>query len=366
MFFVPWGFHIKNNIIYDGLVWPMRFLNQWRLPILFVISGMGTYYALAKRTGLQFSAERIKRLLLPLVFGMIVVIPPQVYIERIAKDQFSGTYFDFWPSEAFLGVYPVGNLSWHHLWFLPYLLVFSLILSPVFLYLKKQPDCDWLSWVNRKISSPITIYFFTMPLFLTEFLLEPYFPATHALTDDWFTFFWYFFLFLYGFVLMNSRGIFWKMVQANRRKFLINGLIGFLLLVGSQIAYEDSLLVHFTGACIKAFNLWSWILAIFGYAARYLNHHSKWLAYSNEAVYPFYILHQSIMMVFGFYLMELNLGFWPKAAIMVFGTFMGSFVLYEYFIKRISFVRPLFGLKPKNNLVEKPGHQARVVINSRS
>lgn len=97
MFFVPWDFHLKNNVIYEWITFPMLFLNQWRLPILFVISGMGTWYALGKRNAWQFSGERIKRLLLPLVFGMIFIIPPQVYLERLAKGQFTGSYFDFWP-----------------------------------------------------------------------------------------------------------------------------------------------------------------------------------------------------------------------------------------------------------------------------
>src|SRR5690606_16631767 len=83
MFFVPWGFHIKNNSIYDWLRYPMLFLNQWRLPILFVISGMGTYYALSKRSARQFALERINRLLLPLAVGMLFIVPPQIYIERI-------------------------------------------------------------------------------------------------------------------------------------------------------------------------------------------------------------------------------------------------------------------------------------------
>lgn len=100
MFFVPWGWHIKNNVIYDWLTIPMWFLNQWRLPILFIISGMGTFYALRKRTGKQFAMERIKRLYIPLTFGMLFIIPPQVYIERMVQNQFSGSYFDFWPLKA--------------------------------------------------------------------------------------------------------------------------------------------------------------------------------------------------------------------------------------------------------------------------
>src|SRR5690554_6223487 len=117
MFFVPWGWHIKNNIIYEGLVWPMLFVNQWRLPILFVISGMGTYFSIRKRDSGGYALERLGRLGLPLVVGMLLVVPPQVYLERISTGAFRGSFFDFWPRHAFTGSYPDGNLSWHHLWF---------------------------------------------------------------------------------------------------------------------------------------------------------------------------------------------------------------------------------------------------------
>ena len=111
MFFVPWGYHVKNNVIYDWIRWPMLFLNQWRLPILFVISGMGTAFALAFRTGGQFIGERGRRLGIPLLFGMLVIIPPQVYVERVSDGEFLGSYFDFLLGPAFQGIYPSGNLS---------------------------------------------------------------------------------------------------------------------------------------------------------------------------------------------------------------------------------------------------------------
>ncbi|MEL7147300.1 MAG: acyltransferase family protein, partial [Bacteroidota bacterium] len=128
MFFVPWGWHIKNNEIYRWLIWPMLFLNQWRLPILFVISGMGTYFALSYRSGWQFAKERWLRLGLPILVGMLFIVPPQVYIERVADGDFTGSYLTYWTTIAFEGAYPTGNISWHHLWFLPYLLIFSLLL----------------------------------------------------------------------------------------------------------------------------------------------------------------------------------------------------------------------------------------------
>ncbi|MGY6742483.1 MAG: acyltransferase family protein [Cecembia sp.] len=345
MFFVPWGFHIKNNVIYEGIKWPMLFVNQWRLPILFVISGMGTYYALSKRSGGQFAMERIKRLFLPLLVGILFIVPPQVYFERLDKGQFEGSFFDYWPAQAFIGIYPEGNFSWHHLWFLPYLLVFSLLLIPSFLYLRNNPQTSLIKWVSRLAARPMALFWLIVPLYLWESLLEPFFPSTHALWGDWFNVVNYLTLFFYGFLLISVGDVFWKTVATNRRKYLYLGIAGFSLMIGLRMFWEDSTLVHFIEALFKVVNLWAWILALFGYASAYLNQSSNTLSYANEAVYPFYILHQTITIAIGFYLMDLDWGFWPKFIIMVVGTFGISWLIYEAVIRRWTWIRPLFGLK---------------------
>ncbi|MBX2896450.1 MAG: acyltransferase family protein [Cyclobacteriaceae bacterium] len=347
MFFVPWSFHIKNNTIYPDIRWPMLFLNQWRLPLLFVISGMGTWFALSKRSGWQFARERATRLLIPLIVGMIFIVPPQVYFERLANVQISGSYLDYWPARAFSGVYPEGNLSWHHLWFLPYLLVFSLILLPVFLYLCKHPQATLLNQIRKLAATPFGLYAFIIPLYFWESLLEPFFSSTHALIGDWFNLINFGTFFLYGFLLITVGDDFWKTVQAHRRKYLYCGIIGFSGLMGIWLFLEDSTLVHFIEALFKVFNLWSWIICLMGYAAVYLNKPSSILSYANEAVYPFYIVHQTITIAIGYYLMDLTWGFWPKFLVMVSGTFGGSWFIYEFTIRRWSWIRPLFGLTNK-------------------
>lgn len=347
MFFVPWEFHIKNNHLYHWLTYPMWFLNQWRLPILFVISGMGTYYALQKRTGKQFVLERIKRLYIPLNVGIFFIIPPQVYLERLVKNQFHGNYFDFWPFNAFNGVYPSGNMSWHHLWFLPYLLLFSVILIPLFLYFKNHPDSGFNTGLKQLVKSPFGLYVFIIPLYFIEAFIEPFFPVTHALIGDWFTIFNCITLFFYGFLLITVKDTFWITVENYRKYFLATGIVSFTIMLLITIKYEDSSIRHFTEAFFKVLNLWSWILTLFGFAAKYLNQKSKILSYSNEAVYPFYILHQTVMIIIAYSLIDLN---WPagvKAFIMISGTFGLSWVLYEFLIRRWSYVRPLFGLKKK-------------------
>jgi glucan biosynthesis protein C len=348
MFFVPWGFHIKNNVIYGDIRWPMLFVNQWRLPILFVISGMGTYYALSKRSGRQFALERIKRLFLPLVVGILFIVPPQVYFERLDKAQFEGGFFEYWPVQAFVGVYPEGNFSWHHLWFLPYLLLFSLVLIPAFLYLRNNPQAGLIKKVSRLASKPFGLFWLIIPLYFWESLLEPFFPSTHALWGDWFNVVNYLSLFFYGFLLISVKDTFWETVAINRRKYLYIGVLGFSAMIGLRLIWEDSTLIHFIEALFKVVNLWAWILTLFGYASAYLNQASRTLTYANEAVYPFYILHQTITIAIGYYLMDLDWGFWSKFTIMVVGTFGFSWMIYEAAIRRWRWVRPLFGMKNKD------------------
>lgn len=345
MFFVPWEWHIKNKQLYQWLEFPMLFVNQWRLPVLFVISGMGTSYALAKRNGYQFAAERIKRLLLPLVVGILLIVPPQVYFERLSRGEFTGSFWDFWPSHAFLGIYPEGNFSWHHLWFLPYLLVFSLLATPLFLYLRRHPSHEFFHWLEQQVKRPIGLLWFVLPLLVTHIFLRPYFPVTHALLGDWYALVHYGILFLYGFVLIMIKDAFWETVRQNRRAFLMLGILSFGCWLLPIFSSNDSIWLESSRALIKVVNCWSWILVLFGYAAHYLNRRSTTLTFANQAVYPFYILHQTITVSLGFYIKDLDWPFGSKAFFLVGGTFIISWVLYECFIRRIAFLRPLFGLK---------------------
>ena len=347
MFFVPWGWHIKNNEVYNWLQWPMLFLNQWRLPILFVISGMGTYYALSKRSLGQFNWERFVRLGVPLIFGILLIVPPQLYLERLTEGQFSGSYLEYYENMAFRnGTYPEGDLSWHHLWFLPYLLVFSILLSPAFIYLKHNKS-KLVDWVKRQLQKSLGLYIFILPLYLLEAFMEPFFEVTHALIDDWFNFSFSLLLFFYGFLLIATGEVFWVSLQRIRKKALLFGIFAFSLQVGIWLFLEDGYLVHFTEAFLKVVNVWSWILVLFAYAAKFLNQSSEKLAYANRAVYPFYILHQTITIVIAYYLMNLNWGFFPKAIILIIGTFGLSWLIYDLVILRINFLHPLFGLKKR-------------------
>lgn len=351
MFFVPWDFHIKNNIIYPDLVYPMSFLNQWRLPLLFVISGMGVYFAFQKRTGGQFAVERVRRLLIPLIFGMLFIVPPQIYFEYLDHGVFNGSYlFDFWPREVLTkGLYkfnPDGALSWHHLWFILYLFIFSIALIPLFVYLRKHPKAWLIRTAGSLAEKKAGLYLFIVPLFLWEILLQIKYPTSNTLVGDWYALVNFCTLFFYGFLLISVKEKFWNNVTQNRWLYLVVGIIGFtLIIINQQIdPYPYKYIVF---RLIKVFNLWSWILALFGFAAVYLNKPGKFLSYANEAVYPFYILHQTVIITLGYYLKDVSMGFWPKFSIMSIFTFLATWIIYEFLIRRYNPMRFLFGMRRK-------------------
>ncbi|MDW3192463.1 MAG: acyltransferase family protein [Cytophagales bacterium] len=345
MFYVPWGWHIKNDLIHDWMRWPMIFVNQWRLPILFVISGMGTAFALGHRSSGQFIKERFLRLAIPLGVGMLMIVPPQVYIERIVNGDFTGSYWAWWTGPAFDGVYPEGNISWHHLWFLPYLFIYSLILSPVFIWIRNKFTSNLQSFGERLAAKPGLLFVFVFPLYLYESLLEPFFNVTHNLVHDWFNFISSMTLFFYGFLLINMDKKLWEAIHQLR---FIAPTVGLFAFSGELIIwfnFEDSTIIHFTEALFKTTYLWSAIITIFAWAKIYLNKPSKLISYANRAVYPFYIFHQTVTIILGYFLLQVDYPFGIEITIMVGGTFLICWVLYEGVVLRTKVTKVMFGVK---------------------
>ncbi len=310
---------------------------------------MGTRYALSHRSGSLFRMERLKRLGIPLLVGLAIVVPPQLYIERVLHNEFVGSYANFYISECFRGMYPEGNLSWHHLWFLPYLLIFSLILSPLFIHLRDQPQSKYIQFGKRILSKKYGLYLFIIPLVCIEIFVEPFFPVTHALFDDYYTILFYAKLFLFGYVWISLKSEFWQSVDQLKNQSFWIGIIAFTMYFIVMTQFDDGLLIHILEAIIKLINMWAWIIVLFGFASKYLNRPSKYLAYCNEAVYPFYILHQSVQIILCYVFIQLNLNSSMTFIGLSFGTFFFSWLLYECIIRRVGTLRPLFGLKKRTN-----------------
>ena len=163
MIFNTWGWHIKNDQQYGGMLRSiMIFLHNWRMPLLFLLSGAGTYFALGKRTPGQYLSERFKRLFIPLVAGIFILVPVQVYIEKASV---YGSLLDFYP-HMFEGIYPEGNFSWHHLWFIAYLFVIALFISPFLGLLRSEKFAGFTSRLEGIVTKPsCPEYFHTFHFF---------------------------------------------------------------------------------------------------------------------------------------------------------------------------------------------------------
>ena len=346
MIFVPWQYHIKNNITSEGFVIPMMFLNQWRLPLLFVISGMGTCYALSYKTGKIFLRERTLRLVIPIIFGMLILVPPQVYVERLSQGVNYKSYLDFY-AHLFNGTYPTGNLSWHHLWFIVYLFFYTLIFTPIFIYIRSNPNNRFIELLKNSIRKyPSAIMLFPIPLIIIESILYPIYGYTLSFWRDWYTLSFYGILFLYGFILISIKDIFWNLLEKYRFYFFIMALVltvTFFVLLRTN--YQSLIYV------VRLYNLWIWILLLLGYSTKYLNKPSALLTYRNEAVYPFYILHHTVLLILGFYIVQLNVNIAFKFLMLVIGTFGIVWFIYELFIRKYRLLRFLFGMKPEKQKI---------------
>lgn len=343
MVFVPWDFYLKNN---ETSVWfdlPMFFTHQWRLPLLFIISGIGTCFSISRRSLRGFAGERFLRLFIPLIFGMLVIIPPQVYFERLVEGIPYSSYWDFYVHDAFTkGRYiHGGNIGWHHLWFIAYLIIFTMAL----IIIKKALDA--FSPYFRKM-----IYFskgwgvfllICIPTFLSEYLLRPLFPITLALWADYFILSEYIWFFLCGYLIAKNIDDMWPLFKRSKYPALCIGVISYFI-YGHLYLFPD---YEFVKAILRTLNVWCMLFAVFGFAIQYLNKKSKWLSYANEAVYPFYILHQTAIIGIIYYIRDWELNIFTKFIIVVVGTTLICWALYHFFIRKIGVLRFLFGLRPR-------------------
>lgn len=350
MFFVPWGWHVKNNVIVESLIYPMLFFSQWRLSLLFFISGVGISFALKSRTVLSFVAERIRRLFIPIVFGMLVVVPPQVYFERTQAHQIAVSYAQFYPSVFEFISYPKVNLTWNHLWFVKYLLIHSFIGIPIFLSLRSKTGQHLLAKFYQFILHPIRIYLMMIPLMILFWMLDKTFPTTNNLIHEKFKLINSFLLVIIGFILGQAKS-FWEMAEKYRKEYLwavlVFGIL-FFWVVEKRIGLSDDQYFIAKGI-ITRLNAFSDILCICGFAKYYLNFTNKGLQYSNEAVFPFYILHQTITVAIGFYIADFNWIWQLKLIILMLGTFFGAWGIYHFLIRPFNFIRLLFGVKSREN-----------------
>jgi len=345
MLFVGWGWHITNDETIPALVWPMDLAHRLRMPLLFVIAGAGMWFALQRRSGKSFTGERTLRLLVPAIVGMFLIVPPQIYIERIAHGEWHGGYLDFYLQRVLqFQPYPTGNFSWHHLWFIIYLYAYVLLLLPLMLWWRKaRPVLKPGAWILA----------LALPLGINEALLKPLFPETHNLVHDWYVFIHYLLLTVYGFVLASSPAT-WDWLAKFRRPALAIAITSTVTVIGLLLAglirhdsVADSILAN-------AFT-WTWLMVFLGYGRQYLSFGNRLLTWARDASYPIYILHQTVIILIAYFVIRQPWAAWIKYWVVAATTLAACALIYEFLVRRVGFLRVAFGMK-----ATKP--EARVLL----
>lgn len=353
MWFNEWGWHVKNSETSTTFQYWMVWSHYVRMPLLLFISGAGTFMALGKRTPGQFVGERFQRLFIPLVFGMFVVVPPQIYFEYISKYK---SYWDFYKTVFEFQPYPGGSFSWHHLWFVLYLLLFSLLALPLLKYLRSDRSARFKQSVLRVLSSPAGLLFIpAFVLLISQILLRPYFPEeTHDLAHDWAFFTFYFLFFMMG-ILCYSSAELWNAIGRSRKHLLVAMIVslipfyiiylhwrGHIMLPGDDRTHE----IIFDVSAL--FVSWFTVITIIAYGQHYLNRPHPWLSKINEGLYPFYILHQTVIIWIGYYICQLSWSISAKYWTISFLTAVSCVAFYLLVIRPFNLMRLLFGVKIKS------------------
>ncbi|TWT10088.1 acyltransferase family protein [Reyranella sp. CPCC 100927] len=348
MAYTSWGWHVKDPQHALWLEAVMRFMNRWRMPLVFLVSGAAILLALGRRTPGAFVRDRLQRLLLPLAFGMLVIVPPQVYLERLQRGQFSGSFLEFLP-QALTGVYPAGNMSWHHLWFLAYVLILTLVLLPVFLWMRSPAGAATLDRLSQRVAAQGgLLWLLVLPPTAIQVWLAPLSSNRNGLVGDWVGLASAALLLLYGALLLRGP-LLLDLMARQRWLALAVGIVSYAAL---YIAFfsnpawpSPALASRLDHILLENINGLAWLFAITGFVTRHLRTRPAGLAYATEAVYPFYILHQTVTVIVAYHLASADLPVSLKFVLTAGATFLGTWLIYEGIVRRIDFLRPLFGLK---------------------
>lgn len=320
--FAPLLGFIQNDRMLEYLWPPLQILNIWRIPLLFFVSGMGVFFAMRRRKWFQLLGERSLRILLPLLYGSIAVVPLHLYLLQ----KYNGDPLTYYPFPG-------------HLWFLVNIFLYVVLLLPVFLLLRKFPG-NFLSDMLRKclVKSPWFMAVFLVPVCATAAITNPDSFAAFALSPHGFVF--GLVCFLQGFFMVSLGDEFWSAL--NSAKYWLLALAAALYLLR---------LLHFgfegTPNILNGLECVSWVLAIFGFGRQFLNRPGKLLAYLSAAVYPTYIFHMFAQHLGATFIFPLKIAAELKLVLLFIFTFAVCYAVYEI-LRRIKYLRPLIGLRLEN------------------
>jgi glucan biosynthesis protein C len=347
--FYTWGgWYIQNWEKSKGLSNIALFIDHWHMPLFFLLAGVSTWFALGFRSGGQYVKERFTRLLVPLIFGLLVIVPPQIYFELLHTNRISrslASYVDFYP-HFFDGRY-TGEFDMGHLWFIAYLFFFSLLMLPLFLFFKRDTGQRVIGRLAGFLSLPGMIFLLAIPVMVANYLLLDFYPnPIYFLT-----------FFILGYVLVADAR-FDDAIARHKGVALVLG-VG-LFVVWISLVTRDVISRYWMQPIPRDLIAWFCLIAILGYGKQFLNFTNGFLRYAGEASYPVYILHQTVIVIIAYYVVRWQAGALTKFAIIVATSLAVTVVLYDVVVKRTNVTRFLFGMRLKKKPEQEPAPRPRV------
>lgn len=346
MFYVPWGWHVKSaHAPVTALELPMKLMNTWRLPLLFFISGVALRYALDKVHHLPLLRRRFYLLFVPLLFGMYIVCAPQAWHELVQKGVWEGSIWEFyrsyidWPWSSPEG-WPIITPTWNHLWYLLYVLVYSVVLIVISLATSRKAD----QLIERIGYLPGLILIVPIAHVCLMFVLFDSVGASQTLWGDWYNLTASFLIMALGFAIAKVPE-FWTRI-ANLRWVTL----GVMLLLGGIVV-----LIHFDAKMFqwsRPFQLaasifygWALIWALLGWGQSLLSRQTPLLDYLSAAVFTYYMLHQTIIIMVGAPLTALHWPLWIESGTLLLSTAIGCWAGYHFLARRIGRFGVLLGAR---------------------
>jgi hypothetical protein len=342
----------------------LLFLGPFGMPLFFMMAGASTKFALTRRSGSQYAMERIKRLVIPFVVGVILLTPIEFYIMWVFNGEFEGSFLRFLP-EFFQSILSpslkellnpsIFEYYGFHLWFLGFLFSFSMISLPIFLWLKSDTGGRFITKLAELWERRGGFFIFVIPIMLARLLLQPFFPEY----TSWADFSFFLLYFIYGYIVY-SNDRFMNVVKRDWKLALITGIGSSMAMIGIAAVLEatqpglvnewyinNEYLGFYLVWALISINSWSWVMVALYLAEQKLNFRNKWLEYGQEALLPFYVLHQLVIFIFAFYILKWEAGILTKLSALILSSFVITLALHEFVIKRLKPARALFGMKQR-------------------